>query len=86
MERATTPTEKLVSASERFDTEDERKAFIEGANYIMDSFEHWANGLWAVEGGPDQTDEYKYGFLVAADIRNRCLPMFRKVEHKENTK
>ncbi len=76
-EKVTTPTQRLIEASTRFDTEDERKAFIEGANYILDMFEHWATGLW------NSDQPFHYGWQVANDIKERCLPMFRNVEYKQ---
>lgn len=80
-EKVTTPTQRLIEASTRFDTEDERKAFIEGANYILDNFEHWSTGLWSSWKNPDEP--LHYGWQVANDIKERCLPMFRNVEYKQ---
>lgn len=77
MEKQTTPTERLIEASTRFDTEDERKAFIEGANYILNQFEHWAKGLWSVQGG-GPGDIFPYGCSVARDILDDKIKKFRK--------
>ena len=98
LERIITPTKRLEEKANAYATEgdetsgtcivqEEADAFIAGANYILDAFEHWATGLWEVNGGPDPSSQFHYGFLVARDIKERCLPMFRSIEiHSVNTK
>ena len=82
MEKQTTPTERLLEVANTFKTDEERKAFIEGANYILDQFEHWATGLWLTHGGPDHSNQFVYGYLVAHDIKDKKIPMFRTTEYK----